>query len=77
MSALAGFRALFSVAGVRLPVISFLARLPAEICPIGTLLMLTELDGIEPADRRRNAVDRAGGGRTPLGRLADRRGTGR
>ncbi|MBD0692976.1 hypothetical protein BG452_11975 [Streptomyces sp. CBMA123] len=33
-------------AGPRLPVVSFLARLPAALCPTGTLLMVTALGGV-------------------------------
>ncbi|MEU9118987.1 MFS transporter [Streptomyces sp. NPDC048506] len=72
---LAGLRSVFAVAGVGLPVLSFLARLPAALCPIGTLLMLTELDGIGRAGVVAGMLwlGQAVGG-TPIGRLADRRG---
>ncbi|MEU5209840.1 hypothetical protein [Streptomyces sp. NPDC020742] len=70
-----GFRSVFSLAGPGLPVISFLARLPAALCPIGTLLMLTELDGIGRAGVVAGMLwlGQAVGG-APIGRLADRRG---
>ncbi|MFF8829921.1 MFS transporter [Streptomyces sp. NPDC015131] len=70
-----GLRAVFSVAGAGLPVISFLARLPAALCPIGTLMMVTALDGIGRAGLVAGALwtGQAAGG-PPIGRLADRRG---
>ncbi|MGW1375469.1 MFS transporter [Streptomyces sp. NPDC002446] len=75
MSWLSGFRAVFSVAGPGLAVISFLARLPAALCPIGTLVMLTELDGVGRAGVVAGMLwlGQAVGG-TPIGRLADRCG---
>ncbi|MEE4422076.1 MFS transporter [Streptomyces bugieae] len=71
----AGVRAVVEIAGVGLPVLSFLARLPAALCPIGTLLMLTEVDGIGRAGVVAGMLwlGQAVGG-TPVGRLADRRG---
>lgn len=66
---------MFSLAGVGLPVISFLARLPAALCPIGTLVMLTELAGVGRAGVVAGMLwlGQAVGG-TPIGRLADRLG---
>ncbi|UZJ33020.1 MFS transporter [Streptomyces endophytica] len=74
-SVFAGVRAVVEIAGVGLPVLSFLARLPAALCPIGTLLMLTETDGIGRAGVVAGMLwlGQAVGG-TPVGRLADRRG---
>ncbi|MER7106796.1 MFS transporter [Streptomyces sp. NPDC000229] len=75
MSAPTGLRAVVAVAGAGLPVISFLARLPAALCPIGTLLMLTELNGIGRAGLVAGMLwtGQAVGG-PPIGRLADRLG---
>ncbi|MEV3988872.1 MFS transporter [Streptomyces sp. NPDC049837] len=75
MSAPTGLPAVFSIAGAGLPVISFLARLPAALCPIGTLLMLTELNGIGQAGLVAGMLwtGQAVGG-PPIGRLADRLG---
>lgn len=75
VAASAGVRAVLSIAGAQLPVISFLARLPAALCPIGTFLMLTELDGIGRAGVVAGMIwlGQAVGG-PPIGRLADRRG---
>ncbi|MFG2287493.1 MFS transporter [Streptomyces sp. NPDC048595] len=72
---MSGFRAVFSVAGAWLPVLSFLARLPAALCPIGTLMMLTELADIARAGVVAGMLwlGQAVGG-PPIGRLADRRG---
>ncbi|MGN5382208.1 MFS transporter [Streptomyces lasalocidi] len=63
------------IAGPALPAISFAARLPAAICPIGTLLMLTELKGIGAAGVAAGMLwsGQAVGGPV-LGRCADRRG---
>lgn len=74
-SAWAGVRAVVGIAGVGLPVLSFLARLPAALCPIGTLLLLTEVDGIGRAGVLAGMLwlGQAVGG-APVGRLADRRG---
>ncbi|MBL1094356.1 MULTISPECIES: MFS transporter [Streptomyces] len=74
-SAWAGVRAVVGIAGVGLPVLSFLARLPAALCPIGTLLLLTEVDGIGRAGVVAGVLwlGQAVGG-APVGRLADRRG---
>jgi MFS family permease len=75
VSALDGFRSVFSLAGPRLPVVSFLARLPAALCPTGTLLMVTALSGIGDAGIVAGAlwVGQTAGGPF-IGRLADRRG---
>ncbi|MEU3528088.1 MFS transporter [Streptomyces sp. NPDC038707] len=71
----AGFRAVFAVAGPALPAISFLARLPAAICPTATLLMLTRLDGIGRAGVTAGTLLAGQALSGPLlGRLADRRG---
>ncbi|MFI6682826.1 MFS transporter [Streptomyces sp. NPDC050485] len=74
MSASTSLRAVF-MAGPALPLISFLARLPAAICPIGTLLMLTELNGIGRAGIVAGLLwaGQAVGGPF-LGRFADRHG---
>ncbi|WP_310727499.1 MFS transporter [Streptomyces sp. N2A] len=74
-SAWAGVRAVVGIAGVGLPVLSFLARLPAALCPIGTLLLLTEVDGIGRAGVVAGMLwlGQAVGG-APVGRLADRWG---
>ncbi|MFG3118335.1 MFS transporter [Streptomyces sp. NPDC048197] len=74
-SAWAGVRAVVGIAGVGLPVLSFLARLPAALCPIGTLLLLTEVAGIGRAGVVAGMLwlGQAVGG-APVGRLADRRG---
>ncbi|MFH9347579.1 hypothetical protein [Kitasatospora sp. NPDC017646] len=48
-SPLSAHGALYGVvrlAGPRLPVVSFLARLPAALCPTGTLLMATVLGDV-------------------------------
>ncbi len=61
--------------GSRLPAVSFLARLPAALCPTGTLLVVTARSGIGTAGLVAGAlwVGQAIGG--PLiGRLSDRRG---
>lgn len=75
MSAVTAPRSVTSLAGPALPAISFLARLPAAICPIGTLLMLTELNGIGRAGLAAGMLwtGQAVGG-PPLGRMADRLG---
>jgi MFS family permease len=75
MPVLAGFRAVFAVAGPALPAVSFLARLPAAICPTATLLMLTRLDGIGRAGVTAGTLLAGQALSGPLlGRLADRRG---
>lgn len=75
MPVLAGFRAVFAVAGPALPAISFLARLPAAICPTGALLMLTQLDGIGRGGLTAGTLLAGQALSGPLlGRLADRRG---
>ncbi|MEU9030709.1 MFS transporter [Streptomyces sp. NPDC048383] len=75
MSTAVSPRSISSVTGPALPLISFLARLPAGICPIGTLLMLTELHGIGRAGLAAGMLwtGQAIGG-PPIGRLADRIG---
>ncbi|MBW5481339.1 MFS transporter [Streptomyces bambusae] len=71
----AGLRAVARIAGAALPAISFAARLPAAICPIGTLMMLTELGSIGAAGIAAGMLwtGQAVGGPF-LGRHADRRG---
>ncbi|MFI9366210.1 MFS transporter [Kitasatospora sp. NPDC053057] len=63
------------LAGPRLPVVSFLARLPAALCPTGTLLMVTALGGVGRGGVVAGVLwaGQAAGGPL-LGRLADRRG---
>ncbi|MEU6617792.1 hypothetical protein [Streptomyces parvus] len=75
MSAFASLTTVTRIAGPALPGISFAARLPAAICPIATLLMLTELDSIGTAGIAAGMLwtGQAVGGPF-LGRLADRRG---
>ncbi|MFC1416157.1 MFS transporter [Streptacidiphilus cavernicola] len=75
MSTATGMRAVVQISGPALPAISFAARLPAAICPIGTLLMLTELNGIGAAGITAGMLwtGQAVGGPF-LGRYADRRG---
>ncbi|MEU3725824.1 MFS transporter [Streptomyces sp. NPDC031705] len=75
MSAATSLRSFVSIAGPALPTMSFLARLPAAICPIGTLLMLTELNGIGRAGLAAGMLwtGQALGG-PPIGRMADRLG---
>ncbi|MEU8528445.1 MFS transporter [Streptomyces sp. NPDC048629] len=70
-----GLRAVTQVTGSALPAISFAARLPAAICPIGALLMLTELNSIGAAGIAAGMLwtGQAVGGPF-LGRTADRRG---
>ncbi|MET9852589.1 MFS transporter [Streptomyces sp. NPDC006450] len=71
----AGFRGVFALGGRALPVHGFLARLPAALCPIGTLLLINERDGIGDAGTIAAALwlGQALGGPV-IGRLADRRG---
>ena len=61
--------------GSRLPAVSFLARLPAALCPTGTLLVVTARSGIGTAGLVAGAlwVGQAVGGPV-IGRLSDRRG---
>ncbi|MET9959010.1 MFS transporter [Streptomyces sp. NPDC006326] len=70
-----GFRGVFALGGRALPVHAFLARLPAALCPIGTLLLINERDGIGDAGAVAAALwlGQALGGPV-IGRLADRRG---
>ncbi|MGI5167816.1 MFS transporter [Spirillospora sp. CA-253888] len=72
----AGFRDVIALSGPALPVISFLARLPAAMCPIGSLLLVNDRTGsIATAGLVAGAfaLGQATGG--PLiGRLADRKG---
>ncbi|GAA1953342.1 MFS transporter [Kitasatospora viridis] len=46
MSARSALHGVVRLAGPRLPVVSFLARLPAALCPTGTLLMVTAFGGV-------------------------------
>ncbi|MFJ6515126.1 MFS transporter [Streptomyces sp. NPDC091406] len=75
MSAFASLTTVTRIAGPALPAISFTARLPAAICPIATLLMLTELNSIGTAGIAAGMLwtGQAVGGPF-LGRYADRRG---
>ncbi|MFC9295972.1 MFS transporter [Streptomyces sp. NPDC057011] len=75
LSAPAGFRGVFALGGSALPLYAFLARLPAALCPIGTLLLINERDGIGDAGAVAAALwlGQALGGPV-IGRLADRRG---
>ncbi|MFD3873690.1 MFS transporter [Streptomyces sp. NPDC058623] len=70
-----GFRGVFALGGTALPLYAFLARLPAALCPIGTLLLINERDGIGDAGAVAAALwlGQALGGPV-IGRLADRRG---
>lgn len=70
-----GFRGVFALGGTALPLYSFLARLPAALCPIGTLLLINQRDGIGDAGAVAAALwlGQALGGPV-IGRLADRRG---
>ncbi|MFI9505317.1 MFS transporter [Nocardia sp. NPDC052566] len=63
------------LASARLLGISFLARLPAALCPTGTLILVTDLEGIGRAGVLAGVLwlGQAIGGQT-IGRLADRRG---
>lgn len=71
----AGFHAVFGLAGPRLLAVSFLARLPAALCPIGTLLLVTGRAGIGRAGLLAGVLwfGQAVGGRM-IGRWADRHG---
>lgn len=70
-----GFRGVFALGGSALPVYAFLARLPAALCPTGTLLLINERDGIGDAATVAAALwlGQALGGPV-IGRLADRHG---
>ncbi|MET9324020.1 MFS transporter [Streptomyces sp. NPDC003038] len=70
-----GFRGVFALGGTALPLYAFLARLPAALCPIGTLLLINERDGIGDAGAVAAALwlGQALGGPV-IGRYADRRG---
>ncbi|MEU6294743.1 MFS transporter [Streptomyces erythrochromogenes] len=70
-----GLRAVFALGGSALPLHAFLARLPAALCPIGTLMLITERDGIGNAGPVAAALwlGQALGGPV-IGRLADLRG---
>ncbi|MEU7729363.1 MFS transporter [Streptomyces sp. NPDC040724] len=70
-----GFRRVFALGGSALPLYAFLARLPAALCPIGTLLLINARDGIGDAGAVAAALwlGQALGGPV-IGRLADRRG---
>ncbi|WP_328298813.1 MFS transporter [Streptomyces sp. NBC_00435] len=71
----AGFRGILALGGGALPLYGFLARLPAALCPIGTLLLINERDGIGDAGTVAAALwlGQALGGPV-IGRLADRHG---
>lgn len=75
MSVVPGFRGVFALGGGALPLYGFLARLPAALCPIGTLLLVNERGGIGDAGAVAAALwlGQALGGPV-IGRLADRRG---
>ncbi|MGR4878926.1 MFS transporter [Streptomyces sp. LARHCF249] len=70
-----GLRGVLALGGTALPLYAFLARLPAALCPIGTLLLINERDGIGDAGTVAAALwlGQALGGPV-IGRLADRRG---
>ncbi|WP_159045299.1 MFS transporter [Streptomyces sp. WM6373] len=70
-----GLRAVLALGGTTLPLYGFLARLPAALCPIGTLLLITGRDGIGAAGPVAAALwlGQALGGPV-IGRLADLRG---
>ncbi|MGW6704119.1 MFS transporter [Streptomyces sp. NPDC054956] len=74
-SSSAGFRGVFALGGRALPLYGFLARLPAALCPIGTLMLVNERDGIGEAGTVAAALwlGQALGGPV-IGRLADRHG---
>ncbi|MDL4815043.1 MFS transporter [Actinomadura opuntiae] len=70
------FGDLLALSGVRLPVLSVLGRLPAAICPIGTLMLVSENSGSVTAAGTVSgvlALGQAVGGPV-VGRLSDRRG---
>lgn len=70
-----GFRGVLALGGRALPLYAFLARLPAALCPVGTLLLINEHDGIGAAGTVAAALwlGQALGGPV-IGRLADRLG---
>ncbi|MFD5931116.1 MULTISPECIES: MFS transporter [unclassified Streptomyces] len=70
-----GFRGVFALGGGALPVHAFLARLPAALCPVGTLMLINTRDGIGAAGAVASALwlGQAVGGPV-IGRSADRRG---
>ncbi|MFE3579238.1 MFS transporter [Streptomyces vinaceus] len=70
-----GLRGVFALGGAALTLHAFLARLPSALCPIGTLLLINERDGIGDAGAVAAALwlGQALGGPV-IGRLADRRG---
>ncbi|MGW6858245.1 MFS transporter [Streptomyces xanthophaeus] len=70
-----GFRGVLALGGAAVLLLAFLARLPAALCPIGTLLLINERDGIGDAGAVAAALwtGQALGGPV-IGRLADRRG---
>ncbi|MCX5198343.1 MFS transporter [Streptomyces sp. NBC_00249] len=70
-----GVRGVLALGGAALPLFAFLARLPAALCPIGTLLLVNQRDGIGDAGTLAAALwlGQALGGPV-IGRLADRRG---
>ncbi|MEV6956514.1 MFS transporter [Streptomyces sp. NPDC051183] len=70
-----GLRGVLALGGRALPFHAFLARLPAALCPIGTLLLINEREGIGDAGTVAAALwlGQALGGPV-IGRLADRRG---
>ncbi|MGK5553232.1 MFS transporter [Actinomadura kijaniata] len=69
------FRRVVALTGPFLPLVSFLARLPAAMGPIGSLLLVNAHSGIATAGLVSGALalGQAGGGPV-IGRLADRRG---
>ncbi|MEU8773998.1 MFS transporter [Streptomyces sp. NPDC048606] len=71
----AGLRGVLALGGPSLPLLGFLARLPAALCPIGTLLLVNSREGIGRAGAVAAALwlGQALGGPV-IGRLADRRG---
>ncbi|WP_329445072.1 hypothetical protein OG906_21780 [Streptomyces sp. NBC_01426] len=70
-----GFRGVFALGGAALPLHAFPARLPAALCPVGTLMLINTRDGIGAAGAVASALwlGQAIGGPV-IGRAADRRG---